>query len=169
MCKIKTDVSIIKYCLITLINLILSISGFVSILTVYKLYETTLLFYFLLYNIVVSVFGIFHFLRVFKDMLNEELKDKTYVGIKLLLMIASFIWGTVILSHNEIIVFYQNNYPRVYVSFINFFIMSSLGILDMIYKITYYFHNREKIESNSLDSDSQFIAKLEEDFKDDYP
>jgi hypothetical protein len=167
MCKINFDLDIIKHGIVTLINLILSISGLVSVLTIYKLYETTLLFYFLLYNIIVSIFSIFHFMRVCKDMLREEIKDGSYVKIKLLLMIASFIWGIIILEHSEIILFYQNNYPNVYVSFINFFIMSSLSILDTIYKITHYFYNKNKIINPNLDSDSQFLAKLEKDFMDD--
>jgi hypothetical protein len=123
----------------TLIELILSITGIFSVLTIYKLYESTLLFYFLLYNVIVSIFGIGHFFKVLKDTLNEEINDVAYIKIKVILMIASFIWGIVILEHRSIILFYQNNYPRVYVNFINYFIMSSLSILDVGYKITVHF------------------------------
>lgn len=165
MCRIKLEWTILKYGIITLIDLILSISGLISVLTIYKLYETTLLFYFILYNIIVSIFNIFHFIRVFKDMLNEKIKDELYIKIKLLLMIASFIWGVIILEHTDIIIFYQNNYPRVYVSFINFFIMSSLAILDIIYKIVYYVFKKEK--NSPLESDYEFMMKLENEFKND--
>lgn len=165
MCKINLEWTILKYGIITLIDLILSISGLISVLTIYKLYEATLLFYFILYNIIVSIFNIFHFIRVFKDMLNEKIKDEPYIKIKLLLMIASFIWGVIILEHTNIIIFYQNNYPRVYVSFINFFIMSSLAILDIIYKIVYHICKKEK--NNALESDYEFMIKLENEFKND--
>jgi len=167
MCKINLEWNIIKYGIATLIDLILSITGLISVLTIYKLYETTLLFYFLLYNIIVSIFNIFHFLRVFKDMLNEEIKDVSYVKIKLLLMIASFIWGAIILEHTEIILFYQNNYPGVYVTFINFFIMSSLSILDAIYKIIHFMCNKNNEGYQVLETDSEFVEKLEKQFNND--
>ncbi len=167
MCKINFEWMILKYSIITLIELILSISGLFSVLTIYKLYETTLLFYFLLYNIIISIFNTFHFFRVFKDMLNEKIKDEPYVKIKLLLMIASFVWGIIILEHREIIIFYQNNFPRVYVSFINFFIMSSLAILDTIYKIVYFFCNKESEQDKINKSDYEFMIKLHDEFKND--
>ena len=165
MCKINLEWNIIKYGIITLFDLILSISGLVSVLTIYKLYETTLLFYFILYNIIVSIFNIFHFFKVFKDMMNHKIKDEPYVKLKLLLMIASFIWGITILEHADIILFYQHNYPRVYVSFINFFIMCSLAILDIIYKIIYYIYKKRHVKN--VESDYQFLINIENEFKDD--
>ena len=162
MCKININWTILKYSIMTLIELVLSISGIFTVLTIYKLYESTLLFYFLLYNIIVSVFAILHFFKVLKDMLNEEISDIVYVKIKVLLMIASFIWGIVILEHKSIVLFYQNNYPRVYVSFINYFIMSSLSILDIGYKILCHFC--EKKPHNKLDY--SIIAKINEELDD---
>lgn len=164
MCKININWTIFKYSIMTLIELVLSISGIFSVLTIYKLYESTLLFYFLLYNIIVSIFGIFHFFKVLKDMLNEEISDIVYVKIKVLLMIASFIWGIVILEHKIIVLFYQNNYPRVYVSFINYFIMSSLSILDIGYKILCHFCEKKthKIPDYSI------ISKIDEELEDDF-
>jgi hypothetical protein len=164
MCKVNTDWTIIKYFIITLIELVLSISGIFSVLTIYKLYESTLLFYFLLYNIIVSIFGIFHFLKGVKDILNDEVNDTVYVKIKVLLMITSFIWGIVILEHREIILFYQNNYPRVYVSFINYFIMSSLAILDTGYKILYYICEIKK----PIKPDYSIIARIDDELGEDY-
>jgi hypothetical protein len=164
MCKININWTIFKYSIMTLIELVLSISGIFSVLTIYKLYESTLLFYFLLYNIIVSVFAILHFFKVLKDMLNEEISDIVYVKIKVLLMIASFIWGIVILEHKSIILFYQNNYPRVYVSFINYFIMSSLSILDIGYKILCHFC--EKKPNNR--HDYSILAKIEEELDDSF-
>jgi hypothetical protein len=162
MCKINLEWGILKYGIITLIDLILSITGLISVLTIYKIYETTLLFYFLLYNVIVSIFGVFHFFRVFKDMLNDAIKDEAYIKIKLLLMIASFTWGIIILEHRDIILFYQNNYPAVYVSFINFFIVSSLAILDVGYKILHWIY--QKSNSNSVEIDSKFLIKIESEF-----
>jgi hypothetical protein len=164
MCKINADWTIIKYFIITLIELVLSISGIFSVLTIYKLYESTLLFYFLLYNIIVSIFGIFHFFKGVKDILNDEVNDTVYVKIKVLLMITSFIWGVVILEHKEIILFYQNNYPRVYVSFINFFIMSSLAILDTGYKILYYICENKK----PTKADYSIIQRIDDELGEDY-
>ena len=164
MCKININWSIIKYFIITLIELVLSISGIFSVLTIYKLYESTLLFYFLLYNIIVSIFGIFHFFKDIKDMLNNEINNTIYIQIKVLLMIASFVWGIIILEHKEIILFYQNNYPRVYVSFINYFIMSSLAILNTGYKILYYICEKKKI----IKLDYSIINKIDDEFKDEF-
>jgi hypothetical protein len=96
-------------------------------------------------------------------MFNEKIKDEPYVKIKFILMIASFVWGIVILEQRNIIIFYQNNYPRVYVSFINFFIMCSLTILDVIYKVVCFFFAKE--ETNKLETDHEFMLKLENDFK----
>ena len=164
MCKININWTIIKYFIITLIELILSISGIFSVLTIYKLYESTLLFYFLLYNIIVSIFAIFHFFKDVKDMLNNEINNTIYIQIKVLLMIASFIWGIIILEHREIILFYQNNYPRVYVSFINYFIMSSLAILNTGYKILYYICEKKKI----IKPDYSIINRINDEFGDEY-
>lgn len=167
MCKIKFDWLIFKYCIFTLIELILSISGLISILSVYALYDSTIIFYFMLYNIIVSIFSIFHFIKVFRDMMNEQLNDVTYVKIKVLMMVASFIWGIVILQHRDTILFFQNNYPRVYVSFINYFIMSSLSILNIFYKIMSYI--TKKTVTPEVNIDYEFIAKLDQDFADDTP
>lgn len=163
MCKIKIDWLILKYGIFTLLDLILSISGLISILSVYALYSSTLIFYFMLYNIIISVFNMLHFIKVFRDMLNETLNDVIYVKIKILLMITSFIWGIVILQHSEIILFYQKNYPRVYVSFINYFLMSSLSILDTSYKICNYIYLKN-IEEKKPNLDYEFIIKIDEEF-----
>jgi hypothetical protein len=167
MCKIKFDWLIFKYCIFTLIELILSISGLISVLSVYALYNSTLIFYFMLYNIIISIFSIFHFIKVFRDMINEQLNDITYVKIKILMMVASFIWGIVILQHREIILFFQNNYPRVYVSFINYFIMSSLSILDIIYKIFSFINKKKAI--HLINKDYEFLVKIDQDFAEEKP
>ena len=97
-------------------------------------------------------------------MLNEEINDVVYIKIKVLLMIASFIWGIVILEHKSIILFYQNNYPRVYVSFINYFIMSSLSILDIVYKIISYFCEIKKKSK----PDYSIMSKIEDELSSEY-
>jgi hypothetical protein len=94
-----------------------------------------------------------------KDLLNEEIKDIVYVKIKILLLIGSFIWGIFILEHKKTIIFYQNNHPSVYISFVNYFIFSSLSILDIIYKIMCYFHEK----NNTQNQDLLFIAHLDEE------
>jgi hypothetical protein len=106
-----------------------------------------------------------HFIKVFKDMLNESLNDVVYVKIKIILMLASFIWGIIILQHSEIILFYQENYPRVYVSFINYFLMSSLSILDVIYKILNYIYLKK--QEPKVDPDYEFIVKIDNEFADE--
>lgn len=167
MCKISFDWLILKYSIFTLIDLILSISGLISILTVYALYNNILIFYFMLYNIIISIFSVLHFIKVFRDMINETLNDVIFVKIKILLMIASFIWGIIILQHKEIILFYQQNYPRVYVSFINFFLMSSLSILDTGYKIINYTYLKTKV--NTKKSDYEVLVKIDEEFLEEKP
>lgn len=171
MCKKNFDRSssvywtILKYSIFTLIDLILSISGLIYVSTVYALYNSTLIFYFIIYNIIISLFNIFHFVKVFKDMLEEKLNDVTYVKIKVLLMITSFIWGIIILEHSEIILFYQQNYPKVYTNFINYFIVSSLSILDVIYKIINYLYLKNK--KKQINSDYEFLLKINEDMMDE--
>lgn len=167
MCKIKFDWLILKYSIFTLIDLILSISGLISVLSVYTLYNNTLIFYFMLYNIIISIFNMLHFIKVFRDMLEERLNDIVYVKIKIVLMIASFIWGIIILQHKEIILFYQENHPKVYTSFINYFLMSSLSILDVIYKILNYIYLKNKEPKRNLDY--EFIVKIDNEFADDSP
>jgi hypothetical protein len=161
----KLNWNIVKHSIIVLIDLILTVSGLFSVLTIYKIYETTLLFYFLLYNIIISLFSLFHFFKVIKDMVKEKLKDVVYIKIKLFLMITSFIWGIIILEHKNIILYYQNNYPRVYISFINYFILSSLSILDVIYKILYHICKKNN-NVNQVDYD--FMVKIDNEYKDEY-
>lgn len=162
MCKIKFNWLILKYSIFTLIDLVLSISGLLSVLSVYALYNSTIIFYFMLYNIIISIFNMLHFLKVVRDMIQETLNDVVYVKIKILLMIASFIWGIIILQNKEIILFYQQNYPRVYVSFINYFFMSSLSILDTFYKILNYIYLKSNEKKPNLDY--EFIVKIEQEY-----
>jgi hypothetical protein len=141
MFKIKIHKLLLKYGISVLVEMILSICGLVSVLSIYKLYKTTLLFYFILYNVIISAFAIFHFVRVFKDLMREEIDDVVYVKMKLIFMIMSFIWGVVILEHSNIMYWYHNNYPSAYASFISYFILSGLYILQTIYKISVYLYD----------------------------
>jgi hypothetical protein len=156
---------ILKYSIYTFIDLILSISGLISVLTVYTLYNNILIYYFMIYNIIVSLFNITHFIKVFKDLLEEKLNDVVFVKIKCILMIASFIWGIVILQHSEIILFYQKNFPSVYISFINYFIISSLTLLLIIYKIIHFLYTKRK--ERLPNQDYEFLLKIENDFVDE--
>lgn len=165
MCKKKFNWTILKYSIFTLIDLILSISGLISVLTVYALYNSTLIFYFMMYNIIISLFNMLHFVKVFKDMIEERFNDVIYVKIKVLLMIAGFIWGIIILQHSEIILFYQQNYPKVYTNFVNYFIMSSLSILDIIYKIINFMYLKNK--KKPTNPDYEILLRINEEMKDE--
>jgi len=141
---IKIHKILLKYGISTLIETILTICGLISILSIYKLYKTTVLFYFILYNIIVSLFAICHFVRVFKDLMREEINDTVYIKMKLIFMIMSFIWGVVILEHSSLINWYHNNYPSAYITFICYFIFSGLYIMEVIYKIASYLYDLSK-------------------------
>jgi hypothetical protein len=164
MCK-KFNWTILKYSIFTLIDLVLSISGLISVLTVYALYRNTLIFYFMLYNIIISLFNMLHFIKVFKDILDDGLNDVIYVKIKVILMIASFIWGIIILQHSEIILFYQENYPKIYTSFVNYFIMSSISILDIVYKIINFIYLKNK--KKSTNTDYEILLKINDELNDE--
>ena len=144
------DWKILKYVVTVLIELAITIFGLYTVLTIYDLYQYSLIFYFLLYNIIGSIFSIVHFIKIFKDMINEELKDIVFVKCKTFLMIVGFIWGIVILEQHTIIKFYQNNFPRVYISFVNYFIMSSVSIVYTIYKILLYFYEKRRTVNYSI-------------------
>jgi hypothetical protein len=152
---------ILKYAIYTLLDAILSISGLISIISIYTLYNSKLIFYFVLYNIIISIFDFIHFFKIFKDMINETLNDVAYVKIKTFLMTVSFIWGVIILQERNIIKFYQHNHPQVYINFIIYFIMSSLSILNIFYNILLYFHNK-KTQIINYD----FVAQINKEFPD---
>ena len=54
----------------------------ISVLSVYVLYNSTIIFYFMMYSIIISIFNILHFLKVFRDMIYDTLNDVVYVKIK---------------------------------------------------------------------------------------
>lgn len=160
---------VINYAIGCFIEVTLSVFGLLSIVTIYNLYKNTLLFYFLLYDIIVSLFSIFHFIKVYKDMLNEEIKDIVYVKLKTFLMMTSFIWGIVILQEQNTIIYFQDNYPQAYVSFINYFIFSSFFVLQTIYKILHFIYNKHIIaKHNDIDSEQEFLIKIDKEFGETY-
>jgi hypothetical protein len=106
-----------------------------------------------------------HFIKVFKDILDDGLNDVIYVKIKVILMIASFIWGIIILQHSEIILFYQENYPKIYTSFVNYFIMSSISILDIVYKIINFIYLKNK--KKSTNTDYEILLKINDELNDE--
>lgn len=162
MYEYKFNWLILKYTIYTLLDAILSISGLVSIISIYTLYNNTLIFYFVLYNIIISIFDLIHFIKIFKDMINETLNDVVYVKIKTFLMAISFIWGVFILQERNIILLYQHKHPQVYINFIMYFIMSSLSILNIFYKILLYLHNKKKQNINY-----DIVSQINKEFPDE--
>lgn len=150
--------SIIKV-IIIFFEIFASIISIYSLTTVYKLYKTTLLFYFLIYNVILSIFTIMHFLKFIKDIINDVYNDVIFIKIKVFLMVISFIWSIVILENTELINFYLDNFPKVYLSFINYFVLSSLSILHVIYKIIKYHYDMKK--QNVIDY--TIISKIDEE------
>lgn len=176
---IKIHKILLKYGISILIEMVLAILGLVSVLTVYKLYKTTLLFYFILYNIIVSIFAICHFIKVFKDLMREEINDSVYVKMKLIFMIMSFIWGICILQYEGLMTWYHNNYPSAYATFISYFIFSGLHIINVIYKIISHYYNlsqgkctytvinsyeHDKILSSSRHNTQNYNSSTDNDF-----
>lgn len=100
-----------------------------------------------------------HFLKFIKDIINDIYNDVIFIKIKVFLMVISFIWSIVILENTKLINFYLDNFPKVYLSFINYFVLSSLSILHIIYKIIKYHYDMKK--QNVIDY--TIISKIDEE------
>jgi len=163
------DSNLLKYTFGALIDFFLSVNATISIITSYKLYQTPIIFYFIIYNIIVSIFTIIHFIKICYDLLRDKKDDVPLVKLKVGFMFITFIWALFILTQNSILNYYETNYPIVFFNYISYFIFSAVAILGIVYKVIKYIFYRpnEYTIINQIDNefiDTTFINKEDDAF-----
>jgi len=163
------DSNLLKYTFGALIDFFLSVNATISIITSYKLYQTPIIFYFIIYNIIVSIFTIIHFIKICYDLLRDKKDDVPLVKLKVGFMFITFIWALFILTQNSILNYYETNYPIVFFNYISYFIFSAVAILGIVYKVIKYIFYRpnEYTIINQIDNefiDTTFINKKDDAF-----
>ena len=159
--KTCSDCILYRYVFFVFFELVMCITGIISTLNSYKLYENPLLFYFLLYNISISIISVLHFMKLLYDLYYGVKNDVPFVKIKTLLLLSSFIWGMFILGNHELMNFYENNYSITYYGFINYFVVTCVNILIVICKIIYFIY-----EKNNGKIDYSILYNIEDEFND---
>lgn len=179
--KIKTklallDRDLLKYTFCTLVDFFLSVNATISIFTSYKLYQTPIIFYFIIYNLIISIFTIVHFVKICYDLLRDKKDDVPLVKVKVGFMFMSFIWALFILTRKNILNYYETNYPKVFFNYICYFVFSAVAVLGVLYKVLIYVFSRKNEYAiiNQIDvefgedvitkEDEEFIKKLDVEF-----